>query len=78
MGESVEVMTKFERGRIKPMWFVWRGRDFRVKGLPMTWERKDGGRRFLCFAVDTGGSLFELRLDRESYQFSVAGCQSSD
>ena len=74
--EGLKVLVEFDGLQIRPVRF-WQGiREYEVKRVTMRFERKNGGRRWLCFAVDTGGALAELRLDRENLQFSIYNFQS--
>ncbi|TSC84545.1 MAG: hypothetical protein G01um101416_1059 [Microgenomates group bacterium Gr01-1014_16] len=72
----MKVVVEFEGGKIRPVRF-WRGtREYEVKGIPMVFERRDGGRKYMCFAVDTGAMMAELRLDLQNFQFSICKEQS--
>ena len=74
----VRVIVEFSEGKVKPVRF-WRGmREYEVKNVPMIFERSDGGRKYMCFAVDTGGMMAELAMDCQSYQWLVVSCQSND
>jgi hypothetical protein len=71
MDRELRVMVEFVGLQIRPVRFGWGKREYEVKNITMRYKRRDGGRDFMCFVVDTGGALAELRLDRESLQFSV-------
>lgn len=73
----MEVVVRFDQGKIKPEMFWWNGREYKVKQAPLVYERKDGGRRYLCFSVDTGGMMAELVMDRESLVWRVTRCVPS-
>lgn len=69
------ILVKFEKGKIIPVSFEWNNHEYGVKRIPIVFERTNGGRKYLCFGVDTGGALVELRLDREILQFTVCNFQ---
>lgn len=69
---AVGVEVGFWGTRVIPLRFVWNGRRYEVKRITMNFERRDGGRRYKCFAVDTGGMVAELRLDREELTWRLA------
>lgn len=72
----MKVLVEFEGGQVRPVRF-WRGmREYEVKNIPMIFERQDGGRKYMCFAVDTGEMMAELRLDLQSFRFSICKEQS--
>lgn len=64
INERVNVLVKFFEGKTTPTLFEWRGRSYQIKRISMTFDRSDGGKKFMCFAVDTGGMMAELALDR--------------
>lgn len=65
------VWVEFDGLRVRPIRF-WHGvREYEVKQVTMRFERSDGGRRYLCFAVDTGGAVAELSMDREDFSWRM-------
>ena len=69
IGERINVGVEFALGKVTPRWFEWKGREYLVKRVPMVFERQDGGRRYLCFSVDTGGMLAELTMCRDDFNW---------
>jgi hypothetical protein len=65
INELIGVEVGFWGRRMTPLRFVWNGRRHEVKRVTMNFERTDGGKKYMCFAVDTGGMVAELVLDRE-------------
>lgn len=53
----------FSKGKINPVSFRWYGRDYEVSNINLIFNRRDGTRKYLCFAIDTSGMSVELRLD---------------
>ncbi len=76
-GEMIGVEVSFWGAKIFPLRFVWNGRRHEVKRLALRFERKDGGRKYICFDVDTGGMMVELAMDKESLNWRVAACEPS-
>lgn len=68
---------RFTGGKIQPEVFWLNGREYRVKSIALVFERSDGGRKYLCFAVDTGGMIAELVMDKVDFSWRVAKCQPS-
>lgn len=77
IAEPVEVEADFCGRKILPLNFIWRGRKYTVLRVALQFERKDGGRRYWAFAVDTGGNMAELLLDREDLTWRIAACEPS-
>lgn len=68
---TVGVDAAFWGTKIYPIRFTWNGRRYEVKRITMKFERKDGGRNYLCFAVDAGTMMAELVLDRTDLQWRL-------
>ena len=73
----MEVVVRFGGGKVKPEEFELNGRWYRVKQITLVWQKQDGQRKYMCFSVDTGGMLAELRMDLQNFQFSIFNFQPS-
>ena len=73
----MEVLVRFINGKVQPETFWLNGREYRVKSIALVFERSDGGKKYLCFSVDTGGMLAELVMDKADFSWRVAKCQPS-
>lgn len=71
MSERIDVLAKFSFGRAWPEKFWWHGREYEVVTVNLIFQRKDGGKKYLCFSVSTSGLEAELRLDREELLWSI-------
>jgi len=74
VNERVNVLVKFFDGKTSPTLFEWRGRSYQIKRISLIFDRTDGGKRFLCFAVDTGGMMAELVFNRQDLNWTMTGC----
>ena len=70
----VGVDVSFWGSKMFPTRFVWGGRRHEIKRVTMKFERKDGGKRYLCFAVDTGQMMAELAMNREDLSWRLNNC----
>jgi hypothetical protein len=77
VNELVGINVRFGGGVVLPIGFDWRGRYYVVQRVTMTFERKNGGRRYLCFIAETAGMLAELAMDRESLIWRLGKCEPS-
>lgn len=72
VNELVGVRVDFVSGEVRPIQFVWRGRQYRVQRVPLVFSRTDAGRKYLCFSVDVGGMLAELVMDRQDLVWRIS------
>lgn len=77
LNAQCSMLVRFEKGKIRPVGFVREGREYQVKAIPLIYERKDGGRRYMCFNVDCGGMMAELVWDLQNFQWRVGKCAPS-
>lgn len=80
IGEPVRACAYFRRGRISPVWFVWRGRCYRVEEIRNRWVTNEGlGRRY-HFAVTVEGraDLYELYLRSETMEWRLGRIDVSE
>ncbi|MEK9201146.1 MAG: hypothetical protein AAB909_04205 [Patescibacteria group bacterium] len=73
MGDRVDVLAKFSYGRAWPEKFWWHGREYQVVTINLIFQRKDGGRKYTCFAVSTATLEVELDLDRDDLTWILRG-----
>lgn len=60
--DPIEVLARFERGRILPFRFRWNQTVFRIAKVTGTWEDREGQYRRLHYSVLTDNDdYFELR-----------------
>ncbi len=71
MMQRVEVLAKFEKGSVFPVKFFIGMREVEVQKINLVYQRKDGGKKFLCFAVSTLGFETELRFDRDNLTWTA-------
>ncbi len=58
----ITVGAIFGGGKIRPVWFVWEGREHRVKEINYAWNSREGHVLLYHFAVTDGaGNPYELR-----------------
>ena len=68
VGEAVEVIAWFQRGKLCPLKFRWKGRVHPVKKINGDWETEIGEVRFRHFAVMSDGpDVVELSYNEHSY-----------
>ncbi len=45
---------------LKPVWFIWQNRQYRIHKITYTWMDKEGLARRYHFSVTDGNDLYEL------------------
>lgn len=73
----IRAWVRFSGGKTEPIIFEWRERRYNVKRIALVFDRRDGNRRFLCFAVDTGGMMAELALDRDNLVWKIVRAEEN-
>ena len=71
--EPVDAQIYFMKNKLVPTRFLRAGRSYTVNRVTVTFERVDGGRKYVCFGVETGGAVAELRLDTKNLRMYLAG-----
>lgn len=56
----VRVGAVFERGRIRPVWFVTGSEKRDIQKVTYRWKERVGQTTLLHFTVDIGGDIYEL------------------
>ncbi|MBI5695855.1 MAG: hypothetical protein HZC51_08990 [Nitrospirae bacterium] len=58
--ERVTVGAVFSGGKVRPAWFLWRGRKYAVGEVTFAWESREGVARLQHFSVVSGGNVYAL------------------
>ncbi|MFA5098161.1 MAG: hypothetical protein WC490_06025 [Candidatus Margulisiibacteriota bacterium] len=61
--QTIKVATIFDKGKIKPVWFINDGRKYLVREINYEWVKKNGASKVHHFAVSDGTNTFELSFD---------------
>jgi len=71
--ENIEVIALFERQRLKPCRFRWRGKIYKVNRITGDWQSKIGQSRMRFFAVvDSSANFFQLCYDERDFSWKVS------
>ncbi len=52
--------------KIKPVWFIWKGRQYRIKDVTYTWTNKEGRSFVHYFSVTDCQDLYEISYNTET------------
>jgi hypothetical protein len=76
INETISVGAVFSRGRIKPVWFVWKGRQVRIRESAFTWRTREGSAGILHFSVTDGQGVYEIRYNAESFNWILTKAET--
>lgn len=69
--EQVRVAAVFAHGRVKPVWFDWKGRQIRLKETAYDWTTREGRAVVIHFSVSDGANLYEICWNRETLVWTL-------
>ncbi len=62
--ETIRVGAVFEKQKgVKPIWFIWQGREHRIKEITYRWRSRCGSAIIRHFSVTDDTALYELRFN---------------
>jgi len=72
VGEEIDVIARFQDGKITPVKFRWGGRTYFVVRVPFRWLSREGEHPQFHFSVTaTSGDIFELKLDSRRMRWGL-------
>jgi len=71
IGEPIKVGVVFGANciggkKIKPVWFIWKGKQYRIKEVTYTWTNKEGSASVHYFSVTDDQNLYEISYNAET------------
>jgi hypothetical protein len=61
IGELIQVGAIFgSTVKLRPVWFIWRKREYRVKKVTYCWNEREGNALIHHFSVTDGVNLYDL------------------
>ena len=61
IGELIQVGAIFgNKPKFRPVWFIWREREYRVKKVTYCWNEREGKALIHHFSVTDGVNLYDL------------------
>jgi hypothetical protein len=77
---SIKVAAIFEKGKMKPAWFVLDNRRYQVQEINYEWQTKKGLSKVYHFAVSDGTNSFEISFDDKemTWEIKESHCERSE
>jgi hypothetical protein len=72
INEPINVGAVFSRRGIKPVWFVWSGRQIPIREITFTWKTRAGSAGILHFSVTDGQGLYEICYNTETMRWIIS------
>ena len=81
IGEPIKVGAVFGADciggkKIKPVWFAWKGRQYRIKEVTYTWTNKEGMACVHYFSVTDGQNLYEISYNTETMVWKLIAIET--
>lgn len=75
LNEKITVGAVFAPGRIRPAWFIWRGRKYKVDEVAYDWESKEGLARLNHFSVVSGANVYAIAYNPAGQSWEIRGVE---
>jgi len=61
--------------KLKPVWFVWKERQYRIKEVTYTWTNKEGRAFVHSFSVTDDQNLYEISYNTETMVWKLVAVE---
>mgnify|MGYP005862775567 CR=1 FL=1 len=69
--EDVRVGAAFDGRKVRPMWFKWRNRYYKIKTVSYSWCTNKGADRLHHYSVTDGMTLYELQFNANTLEWTL-------
>lgn len=66
INEPIQVATLFKNGELKPLKFLWQGREFAIRSINLAYSRFEGRSKMYYFAVSDNNNYFKLQFNSDN------------
>jgi len=71
INETIQVIVKFKKGQIKPLYFSWRDKDYQVKKIEFIHSRYQGKAKLFFFSVVGVEANYELIFNSQNFTWKL-------
>ena len=71
IGEFIEVVAIFRKGRAFPHSFKWKDRKYVVEQVNLEHQEKRGNSTLFCYSVSASGNSYELSFDNVNLTWNL-------
>lgn len=69
--EPIFVGAVFTNSKIKPRWFIWKGRKYLVQEITFTWKDRQGEAPLVYFSLSDGTNIFEICFNQKTLNWHL-------
>jgi len=71
VNDPIEVIVKFEQGKSTPCRFLWKGGEFNISKVNLTYSVREGRNKIYYFAVSDNNNYFKLQFSTEDLNWRI-------
>lgn len=71
LNEKIEVLARFNNGKIKPEIFIWNNKEYKIKKITYSWQERCGLEIINYFSVDTDPNLYQISFNNTSLGWRI-------
>lgn len=72
INEPVQVAAIFKNGNLQPVKFLWKGREFLVRVVNLSYSQYEGRSKVYYFAVSDNNNYFKLRFNTDDFNWMLS------
>jgi hypothetical protein len=69
--EEIRVGVAFDHRKALPIWFMWRGRYYKVEQVSYNWSTDEGSARLRHYAVTDGANNYEICFNSRTLEWRL-------
>jgi len=69
--EKIRVVCLFENGRIRPLVFFWRNRNYKILRTAFAYSKNLGREKIFYFSVESNNETLEISFNREKFSWTL-------
>lgn len=67
IGDKIEVLAQFSKGRLIPKQFTWQQRDYSIAKISFSFSKQEGSATLLYFSVVGQTAAYELEFNLSTF-----------
>lgn len=73
--EPIDVWVLFQKNKIQPSVFFWKGRQIKIEKINLVHTSKNGSSLFYHFSISSGGNFYRLTFDTKNLKWFLEGVE---
>lgn len=71
INEPIQVVVKFDKGELVPLFFSWRNRDYRIKKIEFVHSHHQGAAKLFFFSAAGAEANYELIFNSQNFTWKL-------